>query len=84
MLATTKPTEPDNVLRSFGPNGHYLVSAGLDRTCRVWNLRSEGDVRIHAGTAAMTADISAYLFDPRQNYVSVGMQQGRVITESAK
>ena len=29
----------------------------------------------------MTADISAHLFDPRQNYVSVRLQQGRVITD---
>jgi Family of unknown function (DUF6519) len=29
----------------------------------------------------MTGDISAYLFDPRQNYASVRLQQGRVITD---
>lgn len=29
----------------------------------------------------MTADISANIFDPRQNYVSVRLQQGRVITD---
>src|ERR671910_2423832 len=29
----------------------------------------------------MTGDISAYLFDPRQNYTSVRLQQGRVITD---
>ena len=29
----------------------------------------------------MTGDISAYLFDPRQSYTSVRLQQGRVITD---
>src|SRR3954447_18425334 len=29
----------------------------------------------------MTGDISAYLFDPRQAYSSVRLQQGRVITD---
>lgn len=29
----------------------------------------------------MTGDISAYLFDPRQSYASVRLQQGRVITD---
>ena len=29
----------------------------------------------------MTGDISAYLFNPRQNYTSVRLQQGRVITD---
>jgi hypothetical protein len=29
----------------------------------------------------MTGDISAHLFDPRQNYTSVRLQQGRVITD---
>ncbi|MEO0761834.1 MAG: DUF6519 domain-containing protein, partial [Pseudomonadota bacterium] len=30
----------------------------------------------------MTGDISAYLFDPRQRYGGVGLQQGRVITDT--
>ncbi|MEZ4678427.1 MAG: hypothetical protein R2932_29840 [Caldilineaceae bacterium] len=60
---------------AFSADGQYLASGGTDRTVRIWDLETNGEVHSLTGH---TADVTAVAFLPGDDLVISGGYDGAV------